>query len=180
MKLFVLLRAWPHLALALAFALMPGSTPTAVASAPPAAPDSGAAAWMWPVNGARMVLEPYRAPAHAYGAGHRGIDVAAPVGTPVRAPASGVVAFRGSVVDRPLVTLAHDGGLVTTFEPVDSELMPGDIVAAGDVIGEVAVGGHTSPGALHIGVRVDGAYINPMMLFGEAVRAVLLPCCESG
>ena len=140
--------------------------------------DAGEPAWQWPIAGARTVVEPFRAPAHEYGPGHRGMDVAAPEGTVVRAAAPGVVAFRGSVVDRPLLTIDHGGGLVSTWEPVASSLSPGDVVLAGDLIGAVASGGHAARGTLHIGVRRDGAYLNPLPLFGEVPRAVLLPCCE--
>lgn len=150
--------------------------PARTAAVPPSGSDD--APWLWPVDGVRQVVEPYRAPAHAYGAGHRGVDLAAPVGMTVRAPAAGIVAFRGTVVDRPLLTIDHGGGLVSTFEPLQSTLAPGDAVSAGDVVGVVDVGGHTEPGALHLGVRLDGTYINPMILFGDVPRAVLLPCCD--
>lgn len=134
-------------------------------------------AWSWPVTGPRSVVAPYRAPAHRYGAGHRGVDLSAAMGTTVTAPAYGVVAFRGTVVDRQLITIEHDGGLVSTFEPLRSELVVGDLVAEGQAIGVVDSGGHTPPGAIHLGVRLDGDYINPLLLFGEVPRAVLLPCC---
>jgi murein DD-endopeptidase MepM/ murein hydrolase activator NlpD len=133
--------------------------------------------WLWPVEGPHTVVVAYRAPAHEYGPGHRGIDVAAGIGDPVRAPADGVVAFRGTVVDRPLITIEHAGGYVTTFEPLLSDLSPGDAVAAGDVIGTVDAGGHAAAGTLHVGVRLHGVYINPLLLFGDVPRAVLLPCC---
>ncbi|WP_245861077.1 murein hydrolase activator EnvC family protein [Microbacterium aurantiacum] len=133
--------------------------------------------WSWPLEGPRLIVAPYRAPAHEYGAGHRGVDIAASRGAAVRSPADGVVAFRGTVVDRPLLTIDHGGGLVTTFEPLLSTLSPGDAVAEGDVIGVVDAGGHAPSGSLHLGVRLDGEYINPMLLFGEVPRAVLLPCC---
>jgi len=139
--------------------------------------DAPSARWTWPTPGVRVVLEAFRAPAHAYGAGHRGIDVEAAIDSVVVAPASGVVAFRGTVVDRPVLTIEHDGGLVTTFEPVDSSLRPGDSVAEGEAIGTVATGGHTDQGAMHLGVRLDGVYINPLLLFGGVSRAILLPCC---
>lgn len=133
--------------------------------------------WRWPVDGARHVVEPFRAPAHDYGPGHRGMDIAVVPGANVHAPAGGVVAFRGTVVDRPLVTIDHGAGFVSTWEPVSSALAPGDVVTAGAVIGTVAEGGHTVRGAMHIGVRVDGEYVNPLPLFGQVPRAVLLPCC---
>ncbi|MFK4760827.1 murein hydrolase activator EnvC family protein [Microbacterium sp. ZW T5_45] len=143
-----------------------------------AVPRADADEWSWPVPGARHVVIPFRAPAHAYGAGHRGIDILAPESGVVRAPADGVVAFSGTVVDRPLLTIEHPGGYVSTFEPMVSTLSPGDAVAQGAEIGSVVVGGHSAPGTLHIGVRLDGDYINPMLLFGGVPRAVLLPCCE--
>ena len=135
--------------------------------------------WLWPLDGARRVAEPYRAPAHEYGAGHRGVDLVASPEAVVRAPADGVVAFRGTVVDRPLVTIEHGGGFVSTFEPVTSTLDPGDPVSTGDEIGVLAVGGHAAAGTLHVGVRLEGDYINPMLMFGPVARAVLLPCCDA-
>jgi murein DD-endopeptidase MepM/ murein hydrolase activator NlpD len=133
--------------------------------------------WAWPVEGARAVTSAFRAPAHDYGPGHRGIDMAAPVGTVVHAPADGVVAFRGTVVDRPLVTIDHGHGIVTTFEPLESALTPGTAVIAGQEIGTVGRGGHTPADELHLGVRYDDVYINPMLMFGDVPRAILLPCC---
>ncbi|WEK59703.1 MAG: M23 family metallopeptidase [Candidatus Microbacterium colombiense] len=122
---------------------------------------------------------PYRAPAHEYGAGHRGIDITAATGAPVSAPASGVVAFRGTVVDRPLITIEHPGGFVSTLEPVTSSLDPGAVVSAGQPIGTVATGGHAPTDAVHLGVRQAGVYIDPMLMFGPVQRAVLLPCCDA-
>ena len=157
-------------------ALVLGLLAPAAAAASPET--QGAPRWRWPLTGPHTVQVPYRAPAHAYGAGHRGIDLEASVGVVVTSPADGVVAFRGTVVDRPLLTIAHADGLVSTFEPLQSELLAGEAVRAGQAIGLVAVGGHTAPGALHVGVRRDGDYINPMLLFGDVARAVLLPCCR--
>lgn len=130
--------------------------------------------WRWPVSPVR-IAQPFVAPAHAYGPGHRGIDLHA-AGV-VTAPASGVVAFAGVVVDRPLVTIAHPGGLVTTLEPVVTPLRPGTPVIRGMPIGVIAAGGHAAPGTVHFGVRRHGEYINPMLLLGGVPRAVLLPCC---
>ena len=171
--------------IALLSILLCAATPrAAVASSEVAPPAPGASetsvdvpAWIWPLAGPRVIIEPYRAPAHEYGSGHRGVDLAADHGVAVSAPAAGIVAFRGTVVDRPLITIEHAGGLVSTFEPVMSPLAPGDAVAAGDVIGVVESGGHTPTGAVHLGVRLEGDYINPMLLFGPVARAVLLPCC---
>jgi len=157
------------IAFTLLVALLPGA---AVAPPTPEPP------WIWPVDGERAVTAPFRAPAHAYAPGHRGVDVHAPVGSVVHAPADGIVAFRGVVVDRPLVTIDHGGAIVTTFEPVESTLTPGASVRAGEDIGTVARGGHTTADELHLGVRFDDVYINPMLMFADVPRAILLPCCS--
>lgn len=135
--------------------------------------------WLWPTEDQRLVIAAFRAPPHDYGPGHRGMDVAAEPGSPVHSPADGVVAFRGTVVDRPLITIDHGAGYVTTLEPVASDLSPGDVVTAGETVGALAGGGHAPRGTLHVGVRVDDAYVNPRGLFGRPPRAVLLPCCAS-
>jgi len=135
---------------------------------------SAEARWLWPFTGPRSVVAPFRAPSHVYGPGHRGMDVAG--AGEVRSVADGVVAFRGVVVDRPLITVDHGGGLVATYEPVESTLAPGTPVRRGDMIGQRTSGGHAPPGALHLGVRRDGVYVDPLPFFAPAPRAVLLRC----
>ena len=133
--------------------------------------------WAWPVHPVRVVAA-YAAPAHRYGPGHRGIDLAASERADVRAPADGLIAFSGDVAGRGVVTIDHDGGLVTSLEPVAGELAVGERVEQGQRIGTASVGGHAAPGTIHFGVRRDGEYINPLLLFGALPRAVLLPCCD--
>ena len=133
--------------------------------------------WTWPLAGAR-VEAPFEAPAHRYGPGHRGMDLSGAATSAVIAPADGVVAFAGSVAGRPLLTIDHGMGLVTTFEPVIPGVVAGRSVVRGEQVGTLAAGGHARPGTLHVGVRRDGEYINPMLLFGSVPRAVLLPCCQ--
>ncbi|MDQ7877583.1 M23 family metallopeptidase [Microbacterium sp. QXD-8] len=132
--------------------------------------------WLWPVKPFRLE-RPFVAPAHDYGPGHRGIDLAAIGEDVVHAPAPGAVAFSGQVAGRGILTIDHGEGLVSTLEPVESDLVAGTPVAAGAAVGRVSVGGHTTPGVLHLGVRLDGRYINPLVLLGGVPRAVLLPCC---
>jgi murein DD-endopeptidase MepM/ murein hydrolase activator NlpD len=136
------------------------------------------AGWRWPVHPFRIV-EAFVAPAHEYGPGHRGVDIAPsdPAGV-ISSPAAGVIAFAGPVAGRGVVTIDHGGGLVTTLEPVSPEATVGEAVVAGEPVGTLSTGGHTPPGALHFGVRLDGEYINPLLLLGGVPRAVLLPCCE--
>lgn len=93
----------------------------------------------------------------------------------VGAPADGIVAFAGTVVDRPLLTIDHGGGVVSTLEPVTASVAPGERVARGAPIGTLSTGGHAVAGTLHLGVRVDGEYVNPLLFLGGLQRARLLP-----
>lgn len=153
----------------------PAAAGSAVLAASSAAehPDTS---WRWPVDTVTIVRA-YRAPAHEYGPGHRGVDLRSAVGSDVRAPRTGVVAFSGRIAGRGILTIDHGDGYVTTLEPVDSPLSAGAPVSRGDIVGTVSTGGHTVRGALHFGVRLLGAYVNPQSLFGDIPRAVLLPCC---
>lgn len=158
---------------ALLLLLVSGAVPSAVAAAPPrpVAPE-----WGWPLESA-TVSEPFVAPPGPYGPGHRGIDLAPHGSTVVRAPAAGTVAFAGRVADRGVLTIDHGDGLVSSYEPVAPSVSAGTRVARGDAIATVDAGGHTAPGDLHLGLRRDRAYVNPLLLIGEVPRAVLLPCC---
>lgn len=152
-----------------------GSGLAAPAPVIPEAPDASAG-WVWPLTEFRLERA-FVSPPHPYGPGHRGIDLHAVGGRDVRAPAAGTVAFAGQVAGRPVLTIDHGDGFVTTLEPVDSVLVPGTTVAASDLVGTVGTGGHASAGSLHFGVRLHGEYINPMLLLGGVPRAILLPCC---
>lgn len=153
----------------------PASPAAAVIEAPAPEPDLARLGWVWPASAFRLV-HPFEAPAHEYGPGHRGIDID-PEGMSVRSPAAGTVAFAGAVAGRGVVTIDHGDGLVTTLEPVDASVTAGQPVARGEGVAVVSVGGHAEAGTVHFGVRLDGEYINPLLLLGGVPRAVLLPCC---
>ena len=134
-----------------------------------------AGTWTWPVAGSRAVLRHFEAPPTPYSAGHRGVDLRAPVGTRVAAPSDGVVSFAGVVVDRPVLSITFAGGLVSSIEPVEATVSEGDLVAAGDIVGVVTEGGHCSHTCAHFGVRLYGEYVNPIALLETIPRAILLP-----
>lgn len=134
--------------------------------------------WAWPVDPAPAVVRPFTPPPTPYSAGHRGVDLLAPVGTVVLAPADGVVAFAGRVAGRVVVAVQHDGGRRSAVEPVLPLVTRGARVARGDPVAVVAGGtGHCTPRAcLHWGVRQDGRYVDPLSLVGASLApAVLLP-----
>ncbi|QBE47743.1 M23 family metallopeptidase [Leucobacter triazinivorans] len=139
-------------------------------------PTTGGILWVPPVGGPFEITGPYRAPPHRYGAGHRGIDFAAAPGTALIAPATGTVSFSGRVVDRDVLSIRVDERTVYTLEPVRSTLPVGAAVTSGAVIGEAASGGHCLAECVHLGVRVDDEYVNPLRYL--LPRPVLLPAGE--
>ncbi|MFF1633747.1 murein hydrolase activator EnvC family protein [Leifsonia sp. NPDC058248] len=140
----------------------------------PAVGAAPGARWLWPIAPPSL-SRGFEAPPTPYAAGHRGIDLRAAPGSPVAAPSGATVRFTGVVVDRPVLTLDHGGGVLSSYEPVATELSVGDVVAAGAALGTVATGGHCAAVCLHIGVRVDGEYVSPLLFFDRVPRAVLLP-----
>jgi hypothetical protein len=129
--------------------------------------------WAWPVGAPRSIVRPFIAPATAYSAGHRGIDIAA-TGTTVVAPDDGTVHFAGVVVDRPVLSIEHAGGVLSSYEPVETVLVAGAVVHRGDALGTL-LPGHCSRVCLHFGVREDGRYVSPLLYLGGIERSVLLP-----
>jgi murein DD-endopeptidase MepM/ murein hydrolase activator NlpD len=130
--------------------------------------------YAWPVFG--RIIDPFRLSAGPFGAGHRGIDIAAPVGTPVHAASGGVVAFVGSVAGSLFVSIDHPDGVRTTYGYLSSiGVSRGDVVIRGQVIAASGFGhpGKTPP-HLHLGARVDGAYIDPLPLLVPITVAPLI------
>ncbi|WP_341954290.1 M23 family metallopeptidase [Salinibacterium sp. TMP30] len=131
-------------------------------------------AWEWPVANPHPIVRPYIAPETPYSAGHRGVDIDVGATAELRAPADGIVHFVGTVVDRPVLSIRHPDGLISSYEPVTSTLARGDVVTQGQPIGKVQAG-HCERACLHFGVRLDGEYVSPLNYLSEIPRAVLLP-----
>jgi murein DD-endopeptidase MepM/ murein hydrolase activator NlpD len=148
--------------------------------APIPAPSVGA--YGWPVEG--PVIRRFEPPTRPYGAGHRGIDIAASTGTDVKASADGRVAFAGRVAGDLHVSVDHPDGVRTSYSYLSAvAVRRGDSVARGEVIGRTAAGhpGVTSP-HLHFGARLAGQYIDPMLLLerGSLVGLIHLAPVEDG
>ena len=152
----------PPLLLLLLLLLLASGGPAALA-----APLEGAGAPPPPASGAVRpvpgdVIRPFEPPAHAYGPGHRGVDLTAVPGDAVRAALPGRIAYAGLVAGTGWVTVDHGGGLETTYGPVEQRRAVGAAVHRGQPIGVVAAGGTH----LDWGARRDGAYMDPMSLLG--------------
>ncbi|MBI1351648.1 MAG: peptidoglycan DD-metalloendopeptidase family protein [Actinomycetales bacterium] len=130
----------------------------------------------WPVM-TPVVLSGFRPPDAPWGAGHRGVDLAARTGETVRAVLAGRIAFAGTVAGKPVVTIALADGRRITYEPVRASVRVGDRVTAGDVLGVLSSsGGHCGGvvGCLHLGLVTASGYADPMSLLGRR-PAVLKP-----
>jgi len=95
---------------------------------------------------------------------HRGLDISARRGTPVQAPAGGVVVFTGrnGGLGR-TIRIAHGFGFTTVYGHLDSILVePGDEIRRGTVIGTLGNSGRSTGPHLHYEVHVDGAAVNPL------------------
>ncbi|MEU4168230.1 peptidoglycan DD-metalloendopeptidase family protein [Streptomyces sp. NPDC026665] len=145
--------------------------PSSPAGGPPAAdPSVPALARVWPVGVRPFVVRGWEPPATAYSRGHRGVDLAAAPGAPVRAVAPGRVSFAGRVGGRGVVSVELSGTgappLRTTYGPVRGSVRKGDEVDAGQVLGTLeAPDPHCGPTpCLHWGLRRDTAYLNPLSL----------------
>ena len=145
------------------------------------APVRASGDWTWPVVG--PVIRGFAPPASPFGSGHRGIDIAAPVGTPVYAAASGTVTFSGPVGGRLFVTVDHGSGLESTYSFLDSiAVRRGDVVSQGQAIARSGTGhaGDLVP-SLHFGVKLTDAYVDPLEYLGpvEVWRFIRLAPLES-
>lgn len=129
----------------------------------------------WPVPG--PVIRAFDPPEQPWLAGHRGIDIAAPAGTPVVASAAGTITWAGSIAGVPMVTVTHADGLRTTYQPVSPVVATGAQVDAGQQIG-VLLAGHATQDCLHLGLRRGNQYLDPLAWLGGRTPAAdirLLP-----
>jgi len=100
---------------------------------------------------------------------HYGVDVAATTGTPIRAPASGVVTLADADMyfEGGLVFLDHGQGVTTLIMHMSRiDVKTGDMVKQGDVIGAVGGTGRATGPHLHWGMYWRGAYLDPQLLVG--------------
>jgi murein DD-endopeptidase MepM/ murein hydrolase activator NlpD len=157
-------------------ALTSYSGPTAPAVAAPGPPNPVSVLWGWPLAGRPLVTRAFDPPSTRFGAGHRGVDLAAVPGQQVLAAGAGVVVFAGMVAGRPVVSVDHAGGLRTTYEPVQPVVAAGQVVARGSPLGGVVAGhaGCPADACLHWGLRRGDAYLDPLALL-RPPRVRLLP-----
>ena len=138
----------------------------------------GAVGWSWPADG--PLLRPFSLAADEYAAGqHRGIDIGAAAGDPVRAPAAGIVSFVGPVPagGRALTIQTADGYAVTLLQLGSVAVTRGSSVGEGGVVGQVgdSEDAFTTAPHVHLGVRVaaePNGYVDPLGLLPAVASPV--------
>jgi len=121
-------------------------------------------AMIWPVQG--VISTPFAAQRYVNGnarSPHSGLDIAAPTGTPVKAPLAGKVLLVSNMfLNGTLIAIGHGDGITTVYAHLNKALVkPGDILQQGDVFAEVGSTGRSTGPHLHWGVHFSGAKINP-------------------
>jgi len=108
---------------------------------------------------------------------HGGVDVAAPVGTPINAPAAGQVAYvgngyQGNPAWGHVIVLDHGGGWTTIYAHLGAmNVSVGERVRPGQPIAEIGLTGRTTGPHVHIELRQNGERVDP---------ALYLPGLETG
>jgi murein DD-endopeptidase MepM/ murein hydrolase activator NlpD len=139
----------------------------------PAAAHAEGSRLHWPVSPRPAVTRGFDAPSPNWNRGHRGVDLAGIPDQPVYAAGGGTVVFAGVLAGRPVISVAHPGGLRTSYEPVQAEVRPGQTVTTGQLLGTLLAGhpGCPAPACLHWGAMWGAAahadYVNPLGLLAE-------------
>jgi len=95
---------------------------------------------------------------------HSGLDIAAPIGTPILATADGVVSLvhNGMILTGKTIMIDHGFGLDSVYIHMDAiHVEEGQRVQQGDLIGEIGMTGRTNGPHLHFGISWYGARLDP-------------------
>jgi murein DD-endopeptidase MepM/ murein hydrolase activator NlpD len=129
-------------------------------------PGKGRRGFLWPVEG--VLTSPFGERDHVMGGGgsqfHAGIDLAVPIGTPVRAAQAGIVVFAGyNGAYGKVVKLDHLNGYATLYAHNSRLLVHvGQTVKAGQVLGLSGSTGRSTGPHLHFEVHEDGSPVDPL------------------
>ena len=123
--------------------------------------------FIWPVTGPissiyglrRFFNEQERNP-------HNGLDIAAPEGTDIRAPADGTVIEAGDFFfSGNMVYVDHGQGLISLYAHLSRiDVKPGDVLRRGDILGAVGQTGRVTGAHLHFAVMTNGILVDPLYL----------------
>jgi len=103
---------------------------------------------------------------------HSGIDLAAPLGTPVLATNNGKVTLAAGELLSPgnIIVIDHGLGLFTSYHHLNTmNVKAGDLVSKGDVIGTVGSTGFSTGPHLHYSLSIYNTYVNPQQSIAEII-----------
>ncbi len=131
-------------------------------------PSSNSGKFLWPLSGRSYISSYFGMRNNPFGGSstefHNGIDIPAPTGTPIIAVSGGQVAWSYlSSSAGNWIGIDHGNGTYSVYMHMSSRLVKeGDYVTAGQTIGLVGSTGRSSGPHLHLSIRVDGGYVNPL------------------
>ncbi|MBW3089104.1 M23 family metallopeptidase [Bifidobacterium sp. 82T24] len=124
-------------------------------------------AYIWPIDvddgNGPVVTRSFDNPSQPWMPGHRGVDLSTVKNQRLIAPEDGRIAFAGTVATKHVVTIEHDAGIITTYEPAVSDLPPGSAVVQGQRFATVRGGSdHCGESCVHWGMKTGRTtYMDP-------------------
>ncbi len=140
----------------------------------------GGLAWAGSIDGAPMLVGRITSafgPVKAGGKFHHGVDIAAPLGTPILSPVTGTVTaatdlFNDTAAWGKVVVIDADDGLSVMFAHLQSyRVTHGDRVEVGQVLGRVGNTGVSSGPHVHVETRRNGERMDPSKVFSAVQLA---------
>jgi murein DD-endopeptidase MepM/ murein hydrolase activator NlpD len=148
----------------------PRPASTSQVTSQPLAPIGNAPTFSWPLNG--RVISDFGTTAN--GGKNDGVNIAAALGTPIHASASGTVTYAGNELKDygNLVLLKHSGGYTTAYAHAERLVVSrGDTVTRGQVIGYAGQTGDVSSPQLHFEIRSATTPVNPHSYLSAATAS---------